>query len=520
MANQYQNVRTSSLTEPKQSVSPFVYTCRKAPTTTGLLRENNRNQGNYLDMRTTFATLSLTLLPLLLPFSLTIPSTGNSENHDTAHEQCFHARQHANSQQLSFGKELGKYIKDNGGVNGNYSLKTLVIDPGHGGRDPGTSGRFSREKHLTLGISKILGDLLRSAYPDLKIIYTRTDDTFVPLHVRASIANKNQADLFLSIHCNYMPNASHIRGTETYVMGLHTTDYNLEVAKRENASILLEENYDNNYGGYDPNSPEGHIILSMFQNAFLEQSISFADKLENRFAQSGNRHSRGVKQAGFAVLKSTTMPSVLVETGFLSNSDEEKFLTTPSGQETIARSIAEAFIEYKNEIEGNNEPLPLLTARTPKLDDKAAVQKTESSDPSGHQDQEKSESLALNDTSPKEEVQETETSAVAVSEQNVPATDMPEQETLKGPPVFKVLILQTRDPANVRHLPWEKVRDLIEIRKASSTYAYFATGFTTYEAAVEAKENLRMLGFQEAFVVAFQDGQRVPVAQARENSKR
>lgn len=459
-------------------------------------------------MRTTVTTISLTLLPFLLSFFIPHGNLTLSGGNDT-HQNCMHAHTFASDNQLRFGSELGKYIKENSAGGQNYTLKTIVIDPGHGGRDPGTSGQYTREKHLTLGISKMLGDMLKAAYPNLNIIFTRTEDTFIPLHERASVANKNKADLFLSIHCNYMPKASHIRGTETYVMGLHTTDFNLEVAKRENASILLEDDYSANYGGFDPNSPEGHIILSMFQNAFLEQSISLADKLENRFAETGKRHSRGVKQAGFAVLKSTTMPSVLVETGFLSNTEEEKFLATPEGQYTIARSIAEAFVEYKNEVEGNNEQLPRLTARAPVLGEASGHTatggpKTEPLKPVETQTQ-ASEPVAELLPSPPADTQ--------VHENEV-------KETPKGPVTYKVLILKTPDPASVRQMPWEKVRDLIEIKKTQSTYAYFATGFQSYQDAARSKDNLRALGFTEAFVVAFQDGKRIPISQARENSER
>lgn len=464
-------------------------------------------------MRTTFITISLTLLPFFFPFFDPAPAPTNADSTHFDHQHCLHAfADQQGSHQIAFGRELGKYIKENAALDGNYALKTIVIDPGHGGRDPGTSGRYSREKHLTLKIARLLGELLKTAYPDLNIIFTRTDDTFVPLHLRASVANKNQADLFLSIHCNFMPNSSQTKGTETYVMGLHTTEYNLEVAKRENASILLEENYSSNYGGYDPNSPEGHIILSMFQNAFLERSISFADKLENRFSRSGNRHSRGVKQAGFAVLKSTTMPSVLVETGFLSNSEEEKFLTTTDGQLTIARSIAEAFTEYKNEVEGNNDPLPRLTARAPLLGNAPSSGGTPAEQPT----HESADASPPSGPTPLEPAISPQPELALPSE---PVNLAPENPS-DAPITYKVLVLNTPDPASVRHLPWEKVRDLIEIKKSGATYTYYATGFGGYEEAVQSKTTLRNLGFGEAFVVAFQNGKRIPVSQNRENSKR
>lgn len=225
-------------------------------------------------------------------------------------------------------------------------IKTVVIDPGHGGHDPGCSGKGSQEKKIALKISLQLAELIRKNHPDIQVILTRSQDIFVPLHERAAIANRNNADLFISIHCNYFPASKNTYGSETYVMGLHTAQHNLEVAKRENAAIFLEENYEKNYD-YDPNSPEGHILLSVFQNAYLEQSITFANFVENHFTKK-ERRSRGVKQAGFMVLKETTMPSVLVETGYLSHHGEDQFLNSDKGQQVIAVSIATAFKEYYN----------------------------------------------------------------------------------------------------------------------------------------------------------------------------
>ena len=197
-----------------------------------------------------------------------------------------------------------------------YRIKTVIIDPGHGGYDPGTHGVSTLEKDLVLSVGKKLRDLLTEKYPQIKVIMTRDKDVFIPLYQRAKIANDANADLFISIHANFMPKSSVTLGTETYVMGLHTAEYNLDVAKRENAAILLEENYKNNYD-YNPNSPEGHILFSMYQNAYLDQSIQFGQFVENQYASHANRKSRGVKQAGFVVLKATSMPSVLLEIGFL-----------------------------------------------------------------------------------------------------------------------------------------------------------------------------------------------------------
>jgi N-acetylmuramoyl-L-alanine amidase len=251
-----------------------------------------------------------------------------------------------------------------------YQIKTVVIDAGHGGKDPGCLGSFTKEKNIVLSVAQKLADLFEANYPHIKVVMTRETDVFVELFERAAIANRANADLFISIHCNFMPGSSATYGTETYVMGLHTANFNLEVAKRENAAILLEDNYQKNYD-YDPNSPEGHIMLSMFQNAHLKQSLQFAELVESTLRFQAGRRSRGVKQAGFIVLKASTMPSILAEIGFLSNPAEEQFLSTSQGQDQIAQGLLGAFTKYKNVVEDPNyshdDPMqPVVMEETPK----------------------------------------------------------------------------------------------------------------------------------------------------------
>ncbi|MGL4630879.1 MAG: N-acetylmuramoyl-L-alanine amidase family protein, partial [Leadbetterella sp.] len=196
-------------------------------------------------------------------------------------------------------------------------IKTVVLDAGHGGKDPGTGN--GKEKKYALDITLRLGELLETNYPNINFIYTRNEDVFVPLHKRAEIANKNKADLFISIHCNALPGNKNMRGTETYVMGLHKTEENLNLAKTENSAILLEDNYKRSYKGYNPNSPLAHIMMANYQSAYMNKSMDFASRIEKNMNKLGYK-SRGVKQAGFIVIWETTMPSVLVETGYLTNS--------------------------------------------------------------------------------------------------------------------------------------------------------------------------------------------------------
>lgn len=234
-----------------------------------------------------------------------------------------------------------------------YHLNTVVIDAGHGGKDPGAPGNYKNEKDLVLSIALKLGKQIEENCSDVDVIYTRKKDTLIPLFKRAEIANKNKADLFISIHNNANEN-SRIRGTETYVMGLHKSQSNLEVAKQENSAILYEENYSRTYQGFDPNSAESYIIFSLMQNAYLEQSLNFASYIQEKFDRNTGLKNRGVKQAGFLVLYETAMPRVLVEAGFLSNPSEEKYLNSEEGQEKIASSIYEAFREYKQNIESKS----------------------------------------------------------------------------------------------------------------------------------------------------------------------
>ncbi|WP_288021014.1 N-acetylmuramoyl-L-alanine amidase [Tenuifilum sp.] len=235
-----------------------------------------------------------------------------------------------------------------------YTLSKIVIDAGHGGKDPGAVGKISKEKDLTLAIAKKVGALIEENIKDVKVIYTRTDDTFIPLNERSNIANKEGADLFISIHCNAAAN-KRVSGVETYVMGLHRSEENLNVAMRENAVISYEDGYNETYEGYDPNSAESFIIFSMLQNAFLKQSLDFAAIVQNDFKERAKRRDRGVRQAGFLVLWKTSMPSVLIEAGYISNSKEEQFLNSEYGQDIIASSIYRAIKSYKENVDELNK---------------------------------------------------------------------------------------------------------------------------------------------------------------------
>ncbi len=236
----------------------------------------------------------------------------------------------------------------------------VVLDAGHGGQDPGNTWNGFIEKNIALNIVMQVGAELEKL-PDVKVIYTRKSDVFVTLAGRANIANKAKADLFISVHMN--GHTSQAQGTETFVLGLHRNEDNLEVAMRENQVIFLEEDYEVTYDGFDPNSPESYIGLTLMQEEYLEQSIMLADFIQKNFTNINKRVDRGVKQAGFLVLRQTYMPSVLVEAGFLSNKSEGAYLNSSSGQAAISQSIVKAVKDYKNFI--NLELLGSLSANPP-----------------------------------------------------------------------------------------------------------------------------------------------------------
>ena len=228
---------------------------------------------------------------------------------------------------------------------------TVVIDPGHGGRDVGAVGRISREKDINLKVALALGKLIRKNYPGIRVVYTRSKDSFVELGRRAAIANKAKADLFISIHTNSTASGrkgTRAQGTETYTLGMHRAADNLAVAKRENSVITLETNYKQTYEGFNPNSSESYIIFEFMQDQYMASSVDFARLVQKQFATTAKRINKGVHQAGFLVLREVSMPSVLIELGFINNRQEEKYLASDWGQKQLAKSIYNAFqIYYK-----------------------------------------------------------------------------------------------------------------------------------------------------------------------------
>lgn len=403
-------------------------------------------------------------------------------------------------------------------LNKKSAIKTVVLDAGHGGKDSGCTGFQTQEKAVALHIALKLGALINYYHPEVEVVYTRKTDVFIPLFKRAEIANRNNADLFISIHCNAIAGGN-AHGTETYVMGLHTAQENLEVAKRENASILLEDDYLQNYDGYNPHSPEGHIILSMVQNAYLDRSIQFADKVEKSFQLRTGMKSRGVKQAGFVVLRKTTMPSVLVEAGFLSEKGDEHLLKTEEGQDKVAQALIKAFTEYKRELDKNyNYAESTIADQASRESNNAISSATQSStrgtytstDPNvshtsvSHTDvSHTNTSIRRSNTTTRAQVRNT------ASDQN--AASPPSRRIVQEPIVYKVQIAAARNKRIlVREGKWKKITDL-DIRKEQDMYKYLTGHFYFIEEAEELRAEMLRMGFKGAFIVGYQNNIRLKI---------
>ncbi len=241
----------------------------------------------------------------------------------------------------------------------------LVIDPGHGGHDPGAVGKYAKEKTINLKVALAFGNLVKANCPDVKVVYTRSKDVFIPLQRRADIANNAKADLFVSIHTNAVPKGKIVYGTETYTLGMARAAANLEVAKRENSVITFESDYEQTYEGFDPNKAESYIIFEFMQDHYMKQSINLARCIQKQYSRHAGRQDKGVHQAGFLVLRKTTMPSVLTELGFITTPAEEKFLNSSGGIEKMGRALYNGFVEYRNKYDHTSLALLPQTQEAP-----------------------------------------------------------------------------------------------------------------------------------------------------------
>ncbi len=385
---------------------------------------------------------------------------------------------------------------------GAYRLRTVVIDPGHGGRDPGALGRRSMEKDIVLAISLKLGEYINQYLPDVNVIYTRNTDEFVELHRRAEIANRNNADLFISIHANANPNRS-AKGTDTFVLGRSKTKENLELAMKENAAILLEDDYDEQYEGFEPNSTESYIIFSMMQNTFLSQSLDFASHVQSQFRERVGRVDRGVKQAEFVVLWQTTMPSVLVEVGFISNEDEERFLMSQQGQAYIASAIFRAFRDYKVSIERKSDALYASSG-----DNVYGNNRIRREDSTGV-----SEKAAI-----EAEMNNNHATAASADEASQPSAGREEssEEDRTGKTIFKVQVGSSRNKIPIDSDFFGGIKD-IEVFESDGLYRYVVGAAATLEDIVAFRMKMQQI-FPDAFIVAVRRGRLISLQEALDDN--
>ena len=369
------------------------------------------------------------------------------------------------------------------------SINKVVIDAGHGGKDPGAIGRKVQEKVVTLAVALKLGKLISANFKNVEILYTRSKDEFVELYQRAEIVNKNKADLFISIHCN--ANKSKVyQGAETYVMGLHRSEKNLEISKLENASILMEPDYLTRYDGFDPNSDESYITFTLFQNAYLRQSTEFAAEVQNAMKDRVGMDDRGVRQAGFLVLYKTTMPSVLIEIGFLSNPVEESYLISGIGQDHIADAIYRAFRTYKSKIE---KTTPQETRET--AEKKSAVPESKPV-PSPPRDEKKTSKTAV-------------TPVVA---------EKPKKEDARAGNDEIWFTVQVSTESKDIGVNNPKFRSLsgVKMYRHGGMYKYTVGKEKDMESVLNLLKEVKNKGFHDAFIVAFKSGERITIKEAKE----
>ncbi len=384
-----------------------------------------------------------------------------------------------------------------------YRLRTVVIDAGHGGKDPGAIGKYAKEKDITLKIALKLGGYIEKNFSDVHVIYTRTKDEFIALDERAEIANSNKADLFISIHVNANHSRS-IHGTSTYVMGLHKSEENLEVAKRENSVISYEKDYKSKYNDYFSAANESHIIISHVVNTFMDQSLLFASKIQEQFNERARRHNLGVKQAGLLVLWNTTMPSVLVETGFITNTNEEKYLSSTYGQEIIASAIFRAFRDYKKLIENksnfytsaNEEPADELTLNTEKDSQNQNISKNE-----------------LENSEAEKKHIELNNNTALNSDDIMNHTKESEMDNT----FFRIQVKSSVKPVTINITNFKGLQN-VEEKKIDGLYKYFYGKEYTVDDILRLQEEVRKK-ISDAFVVAFKNGELISFRQALKNLK-
>lgn len=345
-------------------------------------------------------------------------------------------------------------------LQGQNLVDRIVIDAGHGGKDPGASGKHSREKDIALSVALKTGKLIETNLKDINVIYTRKTDIFPTLNARAKIANNSKADLFISIHCN-SNTSSQPKGSETYVMGMHKSEANLQTAMLENSAILLEDDYKTNYEGFDPSNIENHIIFNFFQNSFQAQNLDLATKIQAQFKKNTAVRDRGVNSAGFWVLYKTAMPGVLIELGFLSNPIDEAYLLSEKGQNQMAAAIYNAVKAYK----GDHDALEL-------------------------------QKLGISPS---------EIRTVKTLEKKIGIIDQVS---------YRVQFLSLSTDKKLSGKKYNKLPD-IKTYFYKGMYRYTSGDTPNYTEAINLQNQIRKMGFKDAFLIAIYKGDRISLSDAR-----
>ena len=376
----------------------------------------------------------------------------------------------------------------------------VVIDAGHGGHDPGAIGKISKEKNINLNVALKVGNLIKRNCDDVKVIYTRSKDIFIPLDRRAEIANNAKADLFISIHTNALANNRTAKGASTWTLGLAKSDANLEVAKRENSVILYESDYKTRYAGFNPNSAESYIIFEFMQDKYMEQSVHLASLMQKQFRQTCKRADRGVHQAGFLVLKASAMPSILIELGFISTPEEERYLNSEEGAGSMAKGIYRAFLNYKREHELRLTGVSKTNLPTEQEEDNApkiAQKDTESINTAPQQ---------------QELLAEAKTKPAATAKTAPKRPIVAESATNDSEITFKIQILTASKPLAKNDKRLKGLKD-VDYYKEGGIYKYTYGAAADYNKVLRTKRTITAQ-FKDAFIVAFRNGEKMNVNEA------
>lgn len=377
---------------------------------------------------------------------------------------------------------------------------TLVIDAGHGGKDAGACANGAKEKNINLSVALAFGKYVEQNCPDVKVIYTRKTDVFIPLHERAAIANRNKADIFISIHVNSAPGSKTAKGLETYTMGMRRSDEKLSAAMRENEVVLIEDNYKQHYSGFDPRSPESYIIFEMINDKNMLESVELAKGIQKNVCRTASRPNRGVKQDAFLVLRETSMPACLIELGYISTATEETYLNNSTNQDAMARGIYQAFLEYKNAKTGQRVPA-LQPVPTP------APQPVAEPTPASKEPQK--DTVAAEVVKPAEPVAE---QPAVVQPKEEPQAVQPKEEPKAQPaatglPVFKVQFLASNQRLKAGNKQFKGLKN-VDCYKDGNMWKYTVGATSNYNEIKQLRKEVAKT-FSQAFIVAFKNGERM-----------